>query len=158
LNSQNFLRALFILLLATIVATTQPSSATAPDNGPNASGEGQFRYIHVPIDYAFSFDVRVNKNGKGKGWARFDNLTDQTHILVKIDCVRIAPFEVTMSGAVQHSDDPNLPKGMEVGFTATDNHPGFGDRITPPFVSSLGCEFEFLGLSPLTSGEIRIEP
>ena len=157
MNSKNALRSLFILLLATIVATTQPSSATVPDKGPNASGEGQFTSFFQPIDFSFSFHVKVNKNGKGKGWARFDNLSTQTHVVVKIDCVSITSFVATMSGTVQHSDDPAFPKDANVGFTATDRHPIFGDRITRLVIGD--CEFgPVLGLSRLNFGDIRIEP
>jgi hypothetical protein len=156
LNSKNILQPLLILFLVTIVATTQPSSAIAPDKGPNASGEGQFTFFSEPID--FSFHVKVNKNGKEKGWARFDNLSDQTHVVVKIDCVSIRPGVATMSGTVQQSDAPALPKDATVVFTATDEHSLFGDRITPLFVTPEDCQFDVLGLSLLAFGDIRIEP
>jgi hypothetical protein len=158
LNSKNTLRPLLILFLATIVATTQPSSAIVPDKGPNASGEGRFTsFFSEQID--FSFHVKVNKNGKGKGWAQFDNLSDQTHVVIKINCVNIRPFDVaTMSGTVQHSDDPAFPKDATVVFTATDEDSPFGDRITPLVVEEeLDCEFDVLGLR-LIVGDIRIEP
>ena len=160
MNSKNTLRALFILLLATIVATTQPSSAIAPDKGPNASGEGEVTFLLLTeVDRVdFSFNVKVNKNGKAKGWARFDNLSTQTQVVVKIDCAIITSFVAQMSGTVQHSDDPAFPKDANVAFTATDSHPGFGDSITPLVVTpSSDCE-PVLGLRPLVFGDIRIEP
>jgi hypothetical protein len=156
LNSQNILRVLFILLLVTIVATTQPSSAIVPDKGPSASGKGRVTFSAGQID--FSFHAKENKNGKENGLAQFDNLSAQTHVVVKINCVNITPFVGTMSGTVLHSDDPAFPKDATVIFTATDNHPGFGDSITPLLVATFDCEFEVLGLRPLQSGDIVIEP
>ena len=162
LNSKDTLRPLFILLMATIVATTQPSSAIVPDRGPNASGDGQVTFDIGPqagntID--FSFRVKENKNGKDQGWARFDNLTTQTHVAVKIDCVNITTFSATLSGTVQRSDDPAFPEGAHVAFSATDRHPVFGDRITPLIViTEFDCDIPVLGLRLLNFGDIRIEP
>lgn len=166
MNSKTTLRALF-MLLATLVVTTQPSSAIAPDKGPNASGEGQVRFgsdvllpPQPPRTIDFSFHAKENKNGKARGWARFDNLSTQTQVVVKIDCANIRPFVATMSGTVQHSDDPAFPVDANVVFTATDSHPIFGDSITPLIVTSFdfGCEFGLLGLRRLDFGDIRIEP
>ena len=162
LNSKNTLRPLLILLLVTIVATTQPSSAIVPDKGPNASGDGQVTFIFGPqtgntID--FSFRVKENKNGKAHGWARFDNLSAQTHVAVKMDCVNVTTFSATMSGTVQRSNDPAFPEGAHVAFSATDRHPVFGDRITPLIViSEFDCDIPVLGLHLLNFGDIRIEP
>ena len=157
MNSQNILRVSFLLLLATIVAVTQPSSAIVPDKGPSASGEGQFNSSAGLID--FSFHAKVNKNGTEKGVAHFDNVSNQTHVVVKIDCVNISsPFVATMSGTVQHSDDPAYPKDANVVFTATDRELNFGDSITPLLVASFNCEIDLLGLRPLISGDIQIEP
>ena len=158
MNSQNILRVLFLLLLATIVATTQPSSAIVPDKGPSASGEGRITNFNADqID--FSFHAKVNKNGTGKGIAQFDNVSDQTHVVVKINCVNISSASVaTMTGTVQHSDDPAYPKDANVGFTATDRQLTFGDSITPLLVGPVDCEIDLLGLRPLISGDIQIEP
>lgn len=162
MNSKNTLRTLF-MLLATIFASTQASSAIALDKGPSASGEGQVRFDFPgpPRIIDFSFHVKENKDGKEKGWARFDNLSTGTHVFVKINCVNILPFVATMSGTVQHSDDPAFPEDAIVVFTATDRHPGFGDRITPLVITPADFDCVFgavLGLRLLDFGDIRIEP
>ena len=158
MNSKNTLRSLFILLLATIVATTQPSSAVVPDKGPNASGEGQVTFNFEQID--FSFHVKVNKNRKkAKGWAQFDNLSDQTQVVIKIDCALFRSFDlVTLAGTVQHSDDPAFPEDSMVVFTATDEDSPFGDSITPLIHTTEDCSFDVLGLRRLNFGDIQIEP
>ena len=158
MNSKNTLRLLFIFILATIVATTQSSSAIVPDKGPSASGEGQFTFNSDRID--FSFQAKLNKNGKGHGRAEFDNLSDQTHVVVKINCVIIFTTVAELTGIVQQSDDPALPEGTKVIFAATDRDPGFGDSITPLVLTpnEEDCGITPLGLTPLNFGDILIEP
>lgn len=140
-----------VLFLLTITFTnTRSSSALTSPDGPSAFGEGQFTFTE-PI--AFSFDATVNKNGKGKGSATFDYLRTQTRVSVKLNCVVIEGSEAVMSGRVQHSDNPDFPKGVTVIFAATDSSqvpvPFFTDRITPIFTFE-GFDFDCTTGSPLT--------
>lgn len=158
---------LVLMILAAIVIPTPQSAATLPDHGPSAFGTGQFRFIN-PLTlrgevWNFSFEAEGNKNGSARGRAQFDNLTAQTQVTVRINCLRIdSPFAV-LSGEVLHSDDPNLPKRESVIFAASDAQllpmPGF-DTITPLFSSAgQNChETEPLTILPVDNGDIEIQP
>lgn len=136
--------SLVILILAAIVATTSTSAAIVPKHGPSAFGAGQFRFPSQSGDriefWRFSFEAIANKNGHTRGRAQFDNLTTQTQVVVRINCLRIveglfAPRAV-ISGTVLHSNDPDLPKLQDVLFAASDGPllPSFtSDTITPLF-------------------------
>jgi hypothetical protein len=154
---RNSFSPLLLLLLLTTIATTQSSSAIAPEHGPSASGAGEFTFNFE--QWEFSFDAAANKNGHARGRAVFDNLSSQTQVVVKINCLRVNSFEAVMTGTVLHSDDPDLPKSTEVVFAATD---GLSfDTITPLFAFSFpDCNS---AASPLTifrlSGDaIQIQP
>jgi hypothetical protein len=54
-----FLYVLLSLLVATIVATTQPSSAIKPKTGPTAFGHGEFSFNNELI--SFSFEAHANQ-------------------------------------------------------------------------------------------------
>jgi hypothetical protein len=134
---------LVILILAAIVATTSTSAAVVPKHGPSASGAGLFRFRDPSTAllelWSFSFEAVSNKNGRTRGRAQFDNLTAQTQVVVRINCLRISegPFapRAVISGTVLHSTDPDLPKMQDVLFAASDGpfHPFSTDTITPPF-------------------------
>ena len=122
----------FSLLVATSVATTQPSSAMK--TGPAAFGDGQFQFFDDLI--SFSFEAHANEKRHARGRAVFDNLTTQTEVIVKIDCLRIDGFEALITGTVLHSDDPDFPKSTDVIFAAFDGQGGIlPDTMTPLFVS-----------------------
>ena len=119
MNSKLILFSLvFSLLVATGVATTQPSSVIAPQTGPAAFGQGEFSFNSELI--SFSFEAHANKKGHARGRAVFDNLSTQTQVVVKIDCLRIDSSEALITGTVLHSDDPDFPKLTDVIFAATD--------------------------------------
>ena len=152
-------------LIIIVVATTQPSLAIAPEHGPSATGSGAFSFFNQTRteSFTFSFDARANKNGHAIGQAQFDNLTDQTQVVVKINCLDVNGGIAVMSGRVQHSDDPDLPKATNVIFAATDFElfPFFGgDTITPLF--ALPADFDCHDGQPLTilpaGGDIQIQP
>jgi len=158
----------FSLLLTLLIVTTivtQPSFATAPDHGPSASGSGGFRYFtgfRTEL-FNFSFDARSNKNGHATGRAEFDNLTDQTQVVVRINCLNVSGGTAAISGVVLHSNDADLPKSTNVLFGATDFElfPFFGgDTITPLFALPEG--FDCNDGPPLTilpvDGDIEIQP
>ena len=161
---------LAFLILAAIVFTTQPSSAVAPDNGPSASGQGEFAFFNGTRteQWSYTFDVTANKNGNARGRAIFDiteNLT-QTQVVVKVNCLNVTGstgfVEALMTGTVLHSDDPFYPKGENVIFAAVDSDlPTFYfDLITPIFAFEGDCHE---GSSPLTLFQqspdaIHIEP
>ena len=142
--------ALVALLLAMTIATTQPSSATAPDHGSSAFGQGSFSFLSFSggvtrfEQWSFSFDAMANKKGHARGRAIFDILTaftDQSQVVVKIDCLNALGTSgfatAIMTGTVLHSDNENYPKGANVVFAAEDNTnaPTFRfDVITPIFV------------------------
>jgi len=170
---------LVALLLATTIAATQPSLATAPDNGPSASGQGSFQFLdfsqHIAQlqQWSFSFEANANTNGHARGRATFNILTgftEQTQVVVKIDCLNVlgsAGFATAiMTGTILHSDDPDYPKRANVVFAAEDNSgaPTFRfDVITPIFVipenfgdcHEIGQPLTMFQLSP---DAITIEP
>ena len=99
---------LVILILAAIVATTSTSAAIVPEHGPSAFGAGQFRFPSQSGDriefWRFSFEAIANKNGHTRGRAQFENLTAQTQVVVRINCLSVgADFGkafAVMSGTV----------------------------------------------------------
>ena len=154
--------ALLMLLLAITMATTQSSSATAPDNGSSAFGQGGFNFLvfrDVPRveNWGFSFDVMANKKGNARGRAIFDISSGQDHtqVVVKINCLEVrgssGAASAVMTGIVLHSDNPNYPKRAEVVFAAEDNNnsPFFHfDIITPMFVIFEGFEGDCHDIGP----------
>ena len=126
-----FLFVVFSLLLASSVATTQPSSAM--ETGPAAFGHGEFQFFGDRI--SFSFEAHANEKRHARGRAVFDNLTTQTQVIVKIDCLRVVAFDALMTGTVLHSDDPSFPKSTNVVFDAFDGRGGFPDTMTPLFAN-----------------------
>ena len=149
--------ALVFLILAAIVATTQSSSAVAPD-GSSASGQGEFAFFNGSSteQWSYSFDVSANKHGQARGRAIFDitGNSTQTQVVVRVNCLNVfgstGLAEALMTGTVLHSDDPDYAKGENVIFAAVDNS-GFptplADLITPIFVFEGDCHE---GASPLT--------
>lgn len=163
------MKVLSLLLTSLIIivgATTQPSAAIAPDHGPSASGDGGFHFFtgQRTESFSFSFDARSNKNGNATGRAQFDNLTEQTQVVVKIDCLNVDGGIAVMTGRVLHSDDPDLPKATKVIFAATDFtlFPFFGgDTITPLFATptDFTChDGQPLTILPVEGGGINIQP
>ena len=158
---------LVVVILAAIVATTSTSAAIVPDHGPSASGFGLFRFIDPSTErgetWRFSFEAFANKNDHTRGRAQFDNLTAQTRVVVRINCLRVDSGFAIMSGIVLHSDDPDLPKSAEVLFAASDaeltTFPNF-DSITPLFsFPGVGCQdAQPLTILPVQDGEIQIQP
>ena len=152
-----FLSLVFSLLVATSVATTLPSPVTETKTGPAAFGQGEFSFHNELI--SFSFEAHANQRRHARGRAIFENLSTQTQVVVKIDCLRIDSFEALITGTVLHSDDPDFPKSTEVIFGASDGQGIFPDTITPLFVSPFpDCN---TGASPLTifqAGEILVQP
>ncbi len=171
MNLKRVLAFLVISLPLVVFTSSQPSSATKPDPDPSIFGEGTFTFMN-PIamrtqHFEFSFEATVNKNGKGRGHAQFNNLTTQTQIEVKLDCVTLSQADAVMSGRVQHSDDPGFPKHMRVVFAAIDGSQipfPFADRITPIFETFIfpGLENDCTGgpltILPLDSGDIVVQP
>ena len=171
MNLKRVLTFLVITLLIGVFTSSQPSSATKPDTGPSIFGEGTFTFMN-PIamrteHFEFSFEATVNKNGKGRGHAQFNNLTTQTEIKIKLDCVTLSQADAVMSGRVQQSDDPDFPKHMRVVFAAIDGSQipvPFADRITPIFGTAIFPDLENdCTASPLTillldSGDIVVQP
>jgi hypothetical protein len=159
------LSPLLISLIIVVLATTQPSSAIALDHGPSASGAGAFSFfngLHTE-GFSYSFDARANQNGHATGRAEFDNLTDQTQVVVRVNCLNVDSGTAVVSGVVLHSNDPDLPKSTNVVFGATDFElfPFFGgDTITPLFALPTG--FNCNDGPPLTilpaGGDIIIQP
>jgi hypothetical protein len=162
MNIRRTFSPLLILLLGTLITITRPASAVAPDHGPAAFGQGQFRFSGDLID--FSFDARANKNGNTHGRATFDNLSDGTSVVVRIDCLRVATSGALMTGTVLHSDDPAFPKSANVIFAAVDGAlepQPFPDMITPLFVSPFpDCHTASppLTIFSLVGDAIQIEP
>ena len=157
MNIKSTFPALLILLAATIIAPTQPSSAITPDHGPSAFGQGQFRYFTELVD--FSFEVRANKNGNAHGRAVFEYLSTQTRVVVKIDCLRIDSSDALMTGSVLQSDDPDFPKSTNVVFAAIDGETQ--DYITPLFMTPFSNCSEGgypLTMFPLSADAIQVNP
>ena len=152
-----FLLLVFSLLVATSVATTLPSPVIDPKTGPAAFGQGEFSFNNELI--SFSFEAHGNQKRHARGRAIFDNLSTQTHVVVKIDCLRVDSFEALITGTVLHSDDPDFPKLTDVIFAASDGQGIRPDTITPLFVSPFpDCN---TGASPLTIfqvDDILIQP
>ena len=136
---------LLVLLLATTIAATQPSLATAPDHGPRAFGQGEFFHIVRRETWRFAFEVTANKKGHARGRATFDIVKDstETQVIVRIGCLNVETFEggasAIMSGAVLHSDNPDFPKGAGVFFNADDHGIPIinADLIAPLFLTEL---------------------
>jgi hypothetical protein len=159
---------LVILMLAAIVATSSTSAAIVPDHGPSASGAGQFRFPDSTgsrIEFwSFSFDAVANKNGQTRGRAEFNNLTAQTQVIVRINCLSISSSLNTifavMSGKVLHSDDPNLPKSETVVFVASENPDTISPLfVLPPIEGVEDChEAQPLTMLPVEGGDIQIQP
>lgn len=161
-----------ILVLAAIVATTSMSAATVPEHGPSAFGTGLFRYRSSQSDrteiWSFSFEAIANKNGQTRGRAQFDNLTAQTQVVVRINCLSVfSGLDSTvavMSGRVLHSDDPDLPKLENVIFAASDGPllpTSSSDTITPLFPLPAGRDChntQPLTILPVEEGDIQIQP
>ena len=170
MNIRNIFSLLIGLVFVALVATPQSSSAVVPQRGPEAFGEGQFTFQSERIN--FSFDAKANENGKAHGQAQFTftTLSSQTEVTVRINCLNADSFSASMSGVVQHSDDPDYPKHAPVVFAAIDKSnfpvPSSGiDQITPLFVippDFVSQGFDCTTLSPLTildiDGNITIEP
>ena len=157
------------LLFVAFVATPRSSSAVA-QKGPEAFGEGQFTFQREQIN--FSFHATANKNEKAHGQAQFTftSLSGQTEVTVRINCLSSDLLSASMTGVVQHSDDPDYPKHAPVVFAVIDKSnfpvPTSGiDQITPLFVippELPSPEFNCTNLFPLTildvDGNITIEP
>ena len=145
-----FLSLVFSLFVVTSVATTQPSSAIEPKTGPAAFGQGEFTFNNELI--SFKFEAQANQKNHARGRAVFDNLSTQSQVVVKIDCLRVDSFEALITGTVLHSDDPDFPKLTDVIFAASDGQGIRPDTATPLFVSPFpDCN---TGASPLTIFEV----
>ena len=163
---------LVILILTAIVVTTSTSAAIVPEHGPSAFGAGQFTYRNPSTErlerWRFSFEAIANKNGQARGRAHFENLTAQTQVVVRINCLNVASginLNAGMIGTVLHSDDPRFPKLTTVDFAAMDGPwlPLFGsDTITPLFefpFPELDCSYaQPLTILPVEDGDIQIQP
>lgn len=126
-------------------------------NRPAAFGQGEFTFNHELI--SFSFDTHANQTGHARGRAVFENLSTQTQVVVRIDCLRVDSFEAVITGTVLHSNDPDFPKSTDVIFAAFDGQGIRSDTITPLFVNPFSdCN---AGASPLTIFQVDgivIEP
>ena len=165
---------LVILILAAIVATASTPAAIVPEHGPSAFGAGLFRFRNPRTDrteiWSFSFEAIANKYGQTRGKAQFENLTAQTQVDVRINCLSVyfginTAFAV-MSGRVLHSDDPDLPKLQNVIFAASDGPvlpTSDADTITPLFPLLPGAgpqncqEGQPLTILPVEDGDIQIQ-
>jgi hypothetical protein len=147
---------LLLLFLVAIAPTPPSSSAIALEQGASASGEGEFFNFINHQSFHFAFDVQANKHGNARGRAEFDNLTTNTQVVAKIDCLNVIGSEVLMTGTVLHSNDPIFPKQAPVIFDATDGQlfpPFRSDTITPLFVSPFSDCHD--AASPLTIFEVE---
>jgi len=152
-----------LILSLVIFGPTKSSPANVPDQGPSARGAGSFTntFFARPGVYEFSFEASANKNGRAHGRAVFDNLTAQTHIEIRIECLLVDSGNASITGTVLHSNDPELPKGTRVVFGAVDSVPPLRDIITLAFPNpEEGCEqFLFpLSLFELDEDAIQVEP
>lgn len=160
-----------IFILASVYVTST-LAAILPEHGPSASGAGLFSFrnhLGRTEMWSFSFEAIANKNGHTRGRAQFDNLTAQTQIVIRINCLRVtsevnSAFAV-IGGTVLHSDDPNLPRLQNVLFAASDgplSPVSTSDTITPPFpfpFAELDChDTQPLTVLPVEDGDIKIEP
>ena len=151
MNTKQIFPSLLLSLLVAATVVTNQSSATAIENGPAASGHGEFTFNHELIN--FSFEAHANQKNHARGRAVFDNLSTQTQVVVKIDCLRVDSFEALITGTVLHSDDPDFPKLTNVIFAALDGHGVSPDIITPLFISPFpDCNS---GAPPLTMFEVE---
>ena len=158
---------LVVLILAVLIATTSTSQAIVPEHGPSASGSGNFnlrnQFGNAEV-WSFSFEALSNKNGQAHGQAQFDDLTAQTQVIMRINCLSVedSAFAV-MSGRVLRSNDPDRPKGEVAVFAASDGEllptPSF-DTITPPFsFPGHDCHGgQPLTILPVENGDIEILP
>ena len=163
---------ILILILAAVFVTTSPFAAILPEHGPSASGAGLFSFrnhLGQTERWSFSFEALANKNGQTRGRAQFDNLTAQTHIVVRINCLNVTSESnsayAVMVGTVLHSDDPDLPKLQNVLFAASDGPlppVSTSDTITPPFsfpFTDHDChDTQPLTILPVEDGDIKIQP
>lgn len=143
MKSRNTFPPVAVLFFATLLVTAAPPAAVRPDHGPSAVGAGLFRFrnfIGQTELWSFSFEAIANKTGQTRGQAQFDNLTAQTHLVVRINCLSVTAginsSYAVIGGRVLHSDDPNLPKLENVLFAASDGPLppiASSDTITPPF-------------------------
>ena len=164
---------ILIFILVAVFVTTSPLAAAVPEHGSSASGAGLFRFRNPTGQtelWSFSFEAIANKNGQTRGRAQFENLTAQTQVDVRINCLSVAfgintAFAV-MSGKVLHSDDPDLPKLQNVIFAASDGPvlpTSSADTITPlfplfPFAGPQNChEGQPLTILPVEDGDIQIQ-
>jgi hypothetical protein len=172
---RNTFPLLVILILAVMAVTTSTSVAIVPEHGPSASGAGQFRFRNPQTArsevFSFSFEAISNKNGQTRGRAQFDNLTTQTQVVVRINCLSVSSLfgsdHAVISGIVLHSSDPDLPKLETVLFAATDG-PAFpnssADTMTPlfpfpPFEGVRDCrDVQPLTIIPIDEGDVVIQP
>lgn len=164
MNIKSSLLPLLALSLI-IFGPTKMSSASVFDQGPSARGAGVFTNTSPfrPGVYEFSFEAIANKNGRAHGRAVFDNLTTQTHIEIKIDCLLVLETgDASISGTVLHSTEPELPKGTRVVFGAVDDRDApFSDIITPAFPSpETGCDTFLFPLTffQIDGDAIQVEP
>jgi hypothetical protein len=164
---------LAMLILGAIVATTSTSAAFVPGHGRSASGAGTFRFRSSQSDrteiWKFSFEAIANKNGHTRGRAQFDNLSAQTQVVVRINCLSVesslSSTLAVMSGKVLHSDYPNLPRSANVVFAATDGPSlpnSSSDTITPlfaliPFPERDCHNTQPLTILPVEDGDIQIQ-
>ena len=160
-------------ILAAMFVSTSPFAATASQHGSSASGAGRFRFRNSQTGlteiWSFSFEAVANKNGQTRGRAQFDNLTAQTQVVVRINCLSVSlginSAIASVGGRVLHSDDPDLPKSQNVIFAASDGPllpTSTADTITPPF------QFPFVGhdchdtqpltILPVEDGDIQVQP
>lgn len=152
-----FFSLVFSLLVATGVATTQPSSVIAPKTGPAAFGQGEFSFNNELI--SFSFEAHANQKRHARGRAVFDNLSTQTQVVVKINCLRVDAFDALITGTVLHSDDPDFPKSTDVIFAASDGQGIRPDTITPLFISPFpDCNTAAPPLTIFEVDDILIQP
>ena len=148
---------MLLLLVVSAIATSQSSSAIAREHGPSVFGAGGFTFNFE--QWEFSFSVQSNKNGKARGRAIFENLSAETRVVVKIDCLRVDSSEALLIGTVLHSDDPDFPKSTNVIFAAIDGQ--VLDTITPLFVSPFpDCDTAAppLTMFQLSGDAIQIQP
>ena len=173
MKSRSTFPPLVILILAAILATTSTSAAIVPEHGPSASGAGLFSFQNPQTGrteiWSFSFEAIANQNRQARGRAQFDNLTAQTRVVVRINCLSassgINSAIAVMSGNVLHSDDPALPKLQNVIFAASDGPllpSSSSDTITPlfplfPFAEQDCHDTQPLTILPVENGDIQIQ-
>lgn len=173
MKSRTTFPLLVILILAAILATTSSSAAIVPEHGPSASGAGFFRFRNPQTGqneiWSFAFEATANKNRQARGRAQFDNLTAQTQVVVRINCLSassgINAAIAVMSGKVLHSNDPALPRLQNVIFAGSDGPllpSSNSDTITPlfplfPFAGQDCHDTQPLTILPVEDGDIQIQ-